>query len=179
MFKPTLFYTYKSVSTISWKNWYCRNSMGYTRNAFDDMQFCLARINTRKCPLNSMDPHLMCSFIFSFLIAPPPSPVRHGPPTWAPSRAGRPSATRPRLGRRRPPNNSCPCRRLPPRLGPPYLGASALCPARRVVDHGSILLVNFCQDVMQAGRAKPACLSSFNVALNCQTQTRATHHCIT
>jgi hypothetical protein len=73
MFKPTLFYTYKSVSTISWKNWYCRNGMGYTGNAFDDMQFCLARINTRKGSLNSADPHLMCFFIFFFLITLPPS----------------------------------------------------------------------------------------------------------
>jgi hypothetical protein len=161
MFKPTLFYTYKSVSIISWKNWYSKNGMGYTGNVFDDMQFCLTRINTRKGPLNSMDPHLMCFFIFSFLIAPPPSPVRRGPPSRAPSRAGRPSATRPRLGRRPPCNNSCTSRRLPPRLEAPYPGASALRPACHIVAHRSILLVNFCQDVLQAGRAKPACLSSY------------------
>jgi hypothetical protein len=160
MFKPTFFYTYKSVSTISWKNWYCRNDMGYTGNALDDMQFCLARINRRKGPLNSANPYLMCFFIFFFLITPSPSPVCHSPPSRAPSRAGRPSATCPCLGRRPPPNNLCPGHRLQPRHGPSYPGALALRPAHRVVDHGSILLVSFCQDVMQMGRAKPACLSS-------------------
>jgi hypothetical protein len=160
MFKPTLFYTYKSVSTISWKNWYCRNGMGYTENAFDNIQFCLARINTRKGPLNSVDPYLMCYFIFSFLIPPPPSPVCRGPPSRAPSRAGRPSTTCRYLGHRPLPNNSCLGRRLPPCHGPPYPGTLALHPTRCVVDHGSILLVSFCQDVMQTGRAKPASLSS-------------------
>jgi hypothetical protein len=140
--------------------------MGYTGNTFDDMQFCFARINTRKGPLNSADPHLMIFSIFSFLITPPPSPVCRGPPSRAPSRAGRPSATCPCLGRRPPPNNSFPGRRLPPRHGPPYPGALSLRPARRIVDHGSILLVSFCQDVMQAGRAKPAYLSSMDVSID-------------
>jgi hypothetical protein len=53
-----------------------------------------------------------------------------------------------------------PSRRLPPRLGPPYPGSLALRPAHRIVDHKSVLLVSFCQDVMQVGRAKPTCLSS-------------------
>jgi hypothetical protein len=133
--------------------------MGYTGNAFDDMQFCLARINIRKDPLNFADPHLMCFSIFSFLITPPSSPVCHGPPSRAPSRAGRPSATCPCLGRRPPPNNWCPGRRLPPCHRPPYPSALSLRPVHRVVDHG--LLVSFCQDMMQVGRVKPACLSSF------------------
>jgi hypothetical protein len=106
-----------------------------------------------------MDPYLTCSFIFSFHILPPTAP-HHGPPFWALSRAGRLSATHPLLDFRPPPNNSCPGRRLPPRLEPPYPGASVLCPAYRVVDHKSVLLVSFCQDVMQVGRAKPTCLSS-------------------
>jgi hypothetical protein len=154
------FYTYKSISTISWKNGYFINGMGYTGNAFYDMQFCLARMNTRKDPLNPIDPYLMC-FFYIFLFYPSASsPMRHVPPSRALSRAGRPNATCPRLGFRPPPNNLCPGRRLPPRLGPPNPRASALHPARRVVDHKSVLLVSFCQDVMQVGRAKPTCLSS-------------------
>jgi hypothetical protein len=88
--------------------------------------------------------------------------MRHGPPSWTLFRAGRLSATCPRLGFRPPPNNSCLGHHLPPRLGPPYPDASALRSACRVVDHRSVLLVSFCQDVMQVGRAKPACLSSSN-----------------
>jgi hypothetical protein len=87
--------------------------------------------------------------------------MRHGPPSWTLSRAGRLNATRPRLGFRPPPNNSCPGHHLPPRLGPPYPDASALRSACRVVDHRYVLMVNFCQDMMQEGRAKPACLSNF------------------
>jgi hypothetical protein len=107
----------------------------------------------------------MCFYIFLFLITPPPSPVRRGPPSRAPSRAGRPSATCPCLCRRPPPNNLCPGRRLPPRHEPPYPGALALRQAHHVVDHGSILLVSICQNVMQTGRAKPACLSSNDIML--------------
>jgi hypothetical protein len=47
--------------------------MGYTGNAFDDMQFCLVRMNTRKDPLNHTDPYLTCSFIF-LSYPPPPAP---------------------------------------------------------------------------------------------------------
>jgi hypothetical protein len=38
------------------------------------MQFCLARMNTRKDPLNPTDLYLTCFFKFSFLIPPPPAP---------------------------------------------------------------------------------------------------------
>jgi hypothetical protein len=101
----------------------------------------------------------MCFFIFSFLITPPPSPVRRGPPSRAPSRAGRPSATCPCLCRRPPPNNSCPGRRLPPRHVPPYPGALALRPAHRVIDHGSILMVAFAKKwCRRAGQSRPVCL---------------------
>jgi hypothetical protein len=110
-------------------------------------------------PLNPKDPYLTCSFIFSFLIPPPPA-LHHGPPFRALSRAGRLSVSRSRLGFRPPPNNSCQGHRLPPCLEPPYPGASALRSACRVVDHKSVLLVSFCQDMMQVGRAKPNCLSS-------------------
>jgi hypothetical protein len=88
------------------------------------------------------------------------SPMRHGPPSRALSRAGRLSAIRSRLGFHPPPNNLRPGRRPPPLLEPPYPGASALRRACRIVDHRSVLLVSFCQDVMQVSRAKPACLSS-------------------
>jgi hypothetical protein len=90
------------------------------------------------------------------------SPMRHDPPSWTLSRAGRLSATRPRLGFGPPPNNSCPGHHLPPHLGPPYPDASALRSACRVVDHRYVWLVNFCQDMMQEGRAKPAYLSSIS-----------------
>jgi hypothetical protein len=75
------------------------------------------------------------------------SPMHHGPPSQVMSRASRLSATHPRLGFRLPPKNSCLGRPLPPCLKPPHPGALALRPAYRVVDHRSILLVSFCQDV--------------------------------
>jgi hypothetical protein len=87
--------------------------------------------------------------------------MHHGPPSRVLSRASRLSAIRPCLGFRLPSKNSCLRRPLPPCLKPPHPGASALRPAYRVVDHRSVLLVSFCQDVMQVGRAKPAYLSSF------------------
>jgi hypothetical protein len=164
MFEWTSFYTYKSFSTISWKilkklvlhKWYGVYWKSVWRYAI------LPCYNEyQKDPLNPMDPYLTCSFIFSFLIPLPPAP-HHGPPFRALSQAGRLSATRPRLGFRPPPNNSCPSRRLPPRLEPPHPGASALRSAYHVVDHKSVLLVSVCQDVMQVGRAKPACLSSMS-----------------
>jgi hypothetical protein len=133
--------------------------MGFTGNAFDDMQFCLARMNTRKDLLNPTDPYLTCFFIYSFLTPPPPVPCAMSHHLGR-CPAGRPNATCPRQDFRPPPNNLCPGRRLTPCLGPPYIGASALRPARRVVDHRYLFLVSFCQDVMQVGRAKSTYLSS-------------------
>jgi hypothetical protein len=134
--------------------------MGYTGNAFDDMQFCLTRINTRKCPLNPTNPYLTCFFYIFLSYLSASSPMCHGPPSRTLSRAGQLSATRPHLSFRPPPNNSCPGRHLPPRIGPPYPGASALRPACDVIDDRSVLLVSFYQNVMYVGRAKPAYLSS-------------------
>jgi hypothetical protein len=46
------------------------------------------------------------------------------------------------------------------------INASGLRLTCRVVDHKSVLLVSFCQDVMQVGRVKPACLSSVELCGN-------------